>query len=351
MQEEEPAKQDDEEQLVEDEDQNPEDQQDGEEDDQSTGDDSGGSDSGEDTGGDDSGEGEDETSTIYIDPEFFASSSFAVTAKEVDCTLDNGSQTKCYELTFISNPVPDDGPFCPATTSDIGGLGIYDGETNSGFQVMKASLFESMENDGYDIIDKSGNIRMSDFSTMDQPGFSYCLQPVVNDDLKLTFFIPMEPEDLATPNTIETVELIGVSLDGVPMNGTPPSVVDFGKGNIPSLDPCGGHHDPSGYYHWHFIPESMNEVLSAYTITEVSCTNTTQDKSALSGFAKDGYPIYAYADMDGSEPADLDQCNGHFGATAEFPDGVYHYHASKTEAPNMPPCLKGASVTNAFIYQ
>ncbi|WP_258105131.1 YHYH protein [Marinoscillum sp. MHG1-6] len=296
-------------------------------------------------------EQQEESSTTYIDPDFFASSSFAVTAKVVDCTLDNGSTTQCYELTFISNPVPDDGPFCPATTSDVGGLGIYDGNTNAGFQVMKASLFEAMEADGYDIIDVGGNIRMSDFSTKDKPEFSYCLQPVVNDNLKLTFYIPLEPEDLSSPNTIETVELIGVSLDGVPMNGTPPSVVGFGNGNIPSLDACGGHHDPSGYYHWHFISESMNEVLSAYQISELTCTNTEQDKSALSGFAKDGYPIYAYADMDGSEPSDLDQCNGHFSATAEFPDGVYHYHASKTEAPNMPPCLKGASVTNAFVYQ
>ena len=288
-------------------------------------------------------------SPYTLDPALFTSSSFTVEAKLIDCTLENGSTTKCYELTFKANPVPDDGPFCPATINDIGGLGIYDGKTNPGFQVMKKELFQAMEADGYDIIDDNGGIRKSDFTKQDNPKFDYCLQPAVNDNLQLTFTIPAIPVNLSTPNTIESVELIGVSIDGVPMNGDPPSVTtgQMGNGNIPSLDPCGGHHDPSGYYHWHFIPESMNEVLAAYQITEVSCTNKTQSASALSGFAKDGYPIYAYADPTGV-PTDLDQCNGHFAATAEYPNGVYHYHASKTEAPNMPPCIKGAAVNEPF---
>ena len=25
---------------------------------------------------------------------------------------------------------------------------------------------------------------------------------------------------------------------------------------------------------------------------------------------------------------DLDQCNGHFGATPDFPNGIYHYHST-----------------------
>lgn len=296
-----------------------------------------------------------ETSVNYVlDPDLFTSANFTVSATLVDCQLENGSNTKCYELTFISNPVPDDGPFCPATTSDVGGMGIYDGATNPGFQVMKATLFNAMESDGYDIIDPSGNIRISDFSTAENPSFAYCLQPVVDDGLTLKFIIPAQPELLSTPNTIESVELIGVSVDGVPMNGDPPSVTTgpMGNGNIPSLDPCGGHHDPSGYYHWHFIPESISEILTAYGLdSDISCTNITQDKTALSGFAKDGYPIYGSQDMDGSYPSDLDACNGHEAATSEYPDGIYHYHASSTEAPNMPPCVVGAAVANPFVVE
>ena len=275
-----------------------------------------------------------------------------ISFNKVACTLDNGSSTTCYEIKFSSNPVAN-GPYCPATINDVGGLGIYDGPTNPGFQVMKAALFNAMENDGYDIVDANGNIRIDDFNSgPPTPGFAYCLDAAENNNLELTFLIPVTPEDLSTPNTIETVELVGLSLYGVPINGAPPSVTTgpMGNGNIPSLDPCGGHHDPAGYYHWHFLAEAMNEVLTANSITDVSCTNIPQSASALIGFAKDGYPIYSYSDAAGV-PNDLDQCNGHFGVTPEYPDGIYHYHASRTAAPNIPPCLKGASVPNAFSYQ
>ncbi|MCD0176366.1 YHYH protein [Deinococcus sp. 14RED07] len=57
--------------------------------------------------------------------------------------------------------------------------------------------------------------------------------------------------------------------------------------------------------------------------------------------------IYGSAEADGSAPADLDECSGHFAATPEYPGGVYHYHASLT-FPNLPTCLTGTSANNAF---
>ena len=118
--------------------------------------------------------------------------------------------------------------------------------------------------------------------------------------------------------------------------------------SMPVLDPCGGHHDPAGYYHWHFVPQVVNKVLTANNITDISCTNVVQttDK-VLFGFAKDGFPIYAYA----TEPTGLDDCGGITAATDEYPDGVYHYVASTTTAPNIPICLKGVAADNAFSYQ
>ena len=101
---------------------------------------------------DDPGTDIDASTDYVLDPELFNSTNFVVSAQLVDCQLENGSNTKCYELTFISNGVPDDGPFCPATQDDIGGMGIYDGATNPGFQVMKKALFQAMEADGYDIL-------------------------------------------------------------------------------------------------------------------------------------------------------------------------------------------------------
>ena len=296
-------------------------------------------------------------STSYsIDASFFNSTSL-ISFSTVNCNLENGSTTTCYELVFHSNPV-EDGPYCPQTIDDIGGVGIYDGNTNPGFQVMKKSLWDAMEADGYDIVDADGNINIVDPANMSGPPPSgACLEATPDDNLILTFLIPTNPELLSSPDMLQTVENLGVSVDGIPLTGNPPSATQSmggmpgGGGAIPSIDPCGGHIDPFGYYHLHFAPEEMNNVLAAYDITEVSCTHFSQSETALVGFAKDGFPIYASKDSDGSAPSDLDSCNGHISATAHFPDGVYHYHASSTEAPNVPPCLVGASANNAFTYQ
>lgn len=283
--------------------------------------------------------------------EAFFNVSSLMTFERVPCALEDGSQGECYRLVFSSNPL-NSGPFCPETIDDVGGLGIYDGETNPGFQVLKASLFNAMVDDGYNIVSNSGEIYIDDFTTPPNPGgFSYCLEAVPDNNLQLTFLIPADPIMATSNNVIDTVELIGVSVDGVPINGDPPSVVDgpvFGVANIPALDPCGGHHDPSGYYHLHFVSETMNQVLDANDIADVSCTLVAQvSNRKLIGFAKDGFPIYAYE----TEPEGLDECGGMTSSTTEFPDGVYHYVASNTEAPNVPKCLKGVSAINSFSFQ
>jgi hypothetical protein len=174
---------------------------------------------------------------------------------------------------------------------------------------------------------------------------SNCLINTPDNNIVVVHYIPVEPETLPADDNIMSIEAVGTSLDGVPITGTPPSVV-ANMGNIPALDGCGGHHDPSGYYHWHFVPESADAVLGNFGITGVDCvSNITQNGEALTGYAKDGYPIYGHLDAGGATPAGLDSCNGHTGATTEFPGGVYHYHAFDNTAPNLPPCLKGASAT------
>lgn len=294
-----------------------------------------------------------EEETTIIQESYFNTSSL-VSFTTVDCTLEDGSSGECYQLIFSSNPV-DNGPYCPETIDDIGGVGVYDGATNPGFQVMKASLFNAMEADGYDIVDDNGDIHIDDFNSgATNPDYAYCLEAAPDDDLQLTFLLPKNPVMATSNDDIGTVELIGVSVDGVPINGDPPSVVsgppgqNIAGGNIPSIDPCGGHMDPAGYYHWHFVAETMNQVLDEYGITEISCTLVEQTTSTkLIGFAKDGFPIYAYSET----PTDLDDCGGRTASTTDYPDGVYHYVASNTEAPNVPKCLKGVSANNNFRFQ
>ena len=310
---------------------------------------------------------------------------------QVSCVLNNGQTTTCYKFVFASNPV-DAGPFCPETADDNGGLGIYDGATNPGLNAL-TNIFGFMEEDGYDIMDEDGYTRIQDPSAPlsnsgDESGQAFCLDAAANDSLTLTYLIPVNPVLLDSVDTIETVELFGFSLDGVPINGNPPSVVSnegkpgaMGGGGrpsgpppeggmmgpppgsdsnmdggstiiaIPALDPCGGHHDPAGYYHWHMVPEAANRMLEKNGITEVNCTNITQDDAAMTGYAKDGFPIYGPLDPDYMVPTDLDECNGHTAPTPEFPEGIYHYHALDGDAPGIPNCIKGASAVEVFSVE
>ena len=45
----------------------------------------------------------------------------------VDCTLENGTETTCYQLEFASlaSTVDTEGPYCPATTSETGGIWVW----------------------------------------------------------------------------------------------------------------------------------------------------------------------------------------------------------------------------------
>jgi len=297
-----------------------------------------------------SGTGGSDTSTEPALIDFFDEELFAATPELVDCELENGSSTKCYRISF-QNYQDSSGPFCPLTEDDIGGVGIYDGATNPGFQVLKKELWDGMENDGWDVVDEDGNVRLNG-----EQGTGTCLEmPTI--DLVVTFLIPAYPEPLDTPDQIDVVELYGVAVyDGMPLTGHPPSVTDGPPlpnaqgGGIPSLDPCGGHGDPAGYWHWHFTPENSQSVLDAFQIDDVSCTDIPQKTEGLVGFAKDGYPIYSPLE-DGEVPSGLDECNGLFGATPEYPSGVYHYYAVDQQAPNLPTCIIGAAAQRSFSIE
>ncbi|MGB3184292.1 MAG: YHYH protein, partial [Ornithinimicrobium sp.] len=149
------------------------------------------------------------------------------------------------------------------------------------------------------------------------------------------------PEDLDEPADLSTISQIGLALDGVTIFGDAPSVAD--RGGLPALDACGGHIDPSGYYHWHFGSESIQTNLDDAD-AEVTC-DIEQDAEALIGFSYDGYPIFG-PEEDREIPADLDECSGHLSETEEF-GTTYHYHLTY-DSPNLPLCRVGASADSSL---
>ena len=265
----------------------------------------------------DTGTGTLESSIIQA--KYFDANSL-VSINTVQASLVDGTTADCYEITFTSDGVDgDEGPYCPNTSNDIGGLAVYDGNTNPGLRNINAEFLNDLEGDGWDIMDDDGNVNIEDLQGAPNNDVSNCLAAPYDAGLTFVYLIPVTPKLGTSNDVISSIENFGVALEGTPLTGDPPSAVNGPGGDntstqiaFPSIDPCGGHPDPSGYYHLHFIPQVMNKVLMANEIDEISCTLFEQTTShALVGFAKDGYPIYAYAEV----PTDLDDCYGRTAAT------------------------------------
>jgi len=148
---------------------------------------------------------------------------------------------------------------------------------------------------------------------------------------------------------------------------------DFGT------DDNNAHVQPGGEYHYHGMPEGFIDMRGGNSST-----------MTLIAWAADGFPIYArygYSDpTDSTSPlkpmtgsyklldtpganrpstdtysmgtfqedweyvaglGDLDECNGRYGVTPDFPNGIYHYYATDTY-PYFQRCVKGVvEVTDA----
>lgn len=263
----------------------------------------------------------------------------------VDCTLENGSETTCYQLEVASLPdtVDTDGPYCPETVDDVGGIWVWDGD-DPGLYALDSDFWALMDAQGYEFADADGNISVTDpgGGAVDSSGTANsCLEATADGSYHLQVLLPTTPELLDEPTSLSTISQIGIALDGVTIFGDAPSVAD--RGGLPALDACGGHIDPSGYYHWHFGAESIQTNLDEAGAA-VTC-EIEQDVEALVGFAFDGYAIYG-PEEDRAIPSDLDECSGHVSDTAEFGE-VYHYHLTY-DSPNLPTCRVGAAAVGTL---
>ena len=274
---------------------------------------------------------------------YFATDALTSDATIVDCTLENGSETTCYQVEVASLPstVDSDGPYCPATTSDVGGIWVWDGD-EPGLYALNGTFWDMMTAQGYEFANSAGEITITDpgaESATSSTTANSCLEATPDGSYHLQILIPTSPELLDTPTDLSEISQVGLALDGVTIFGDAPSVAD--RGGLPALDACGGHIDPSGYYHWHFGAESIQANLDDAG-ADVTCS-IEQDPEALIGFSYDGYAIYG-PEEDRAIPTDLDECSGHVSETAEF-GTVYHYHLTY-DSPNLPSCRVGASANS-----
>ncbi|MBS1953656.1 MAG: YHYH protein [Cyanobacteria bacterium SZAS-4] len=175
------------------------------------------------------------------------------------------------------------------------------------------------------------------------------------------------------------LEPFGVAVNGIPFD---PGANEFWNRDRNSgwqyepmfqhslgLDDSNAHVQPNGAYHYHGLPTGLlNKLAQA-------------PHPVLIGYAADGFPIYApfgykeaknnrssmtklrssYRLKGGTRPSgpggrydgsfvqdyeyvanagDLDQCNGRFGVTTEYPKGIYHYIVTDT-FPYIPRQWKG----------
>jgi hypothetical protein len=183
------------------------------------------------------------------------------------------------------------------------------------------------------------------------------------------FKVPVSPQ-LAEHPASSARWWFGVAVNGVPFE---PGTAEFWNNERGSawvyeaksgfinlgLDENDAHVQPTGAYHYHGLPTGLIARLGG-----------DGKKMLLVGWAADGFPIYtahghaqandvksplkkmraSYRIIAGVRPSgpggsydgrfsadyeyvkgagDLDECNGRFGVTPEFPQGIYHYYLTE----------------------
>jgi hypothetical protein len=259
----------------------------------------------------------------------------------VECTLEDGTTSQCYEFTV--NYLPEGleiGPFCPATLDDKGGIWNWTGENGKLYRI-DGDFLRMLDSLGYRFFDDAGNVQSVD-NAVQRPTVDHaCINVSADSSVKITMRLPVAPLLATTPTTLGVVGKVGVALNGVPIFSDAPSIQQ--TGHMPALDTCGGHIDPGGWYHWHATATDINTVFATGQV-DASCA-LAQNSGAQFGYAFDGFAVFGSTEADGTAPIGLDACSGHVGNTVL--GETYHYHAS-TDFPNLPPCLAGVQAQDNF---
>ena len=136
-----------------------------------------------------------------------------------------------------------------------------------------------------------------------------------------TIKIPVNPKVDAS-HSATPLGPIGIALNGVTFFNQYAGPSQPLTSEIVSFDKYYGHPQQSGMYHYHVEPLYLTTVKST--------------KSGLLGFLLDGFPVYGPQEENGTVVTNsmLDVYHGHSHVTADYPNGIYHYHFT-SEAPYL----------------
>lgn len=148
-------------------------------------------------------------------------------------------------------------------------------------------------------------------------GHAFSKNPNTISSKNYTFKIPLNPT-AASQHTQTPLGPIGVSINGVPFFNQYAGPNQPLTNEIGSFDQWNGHPAPGGAYHYHVEPTYLTTVKST--------------KSGLMGFLLDGFPVYGTHENGNTvDENSLDEFHGHFGITADYPNGIYHYHITDSD--------------------
>ena len=145
---------------------------------------------------------------------------------------------------------------------------------------------------------------------------------------ELVFRVPKNPM-VAANHEATPLGPIGIAINGVAFfnqyagpNNQPLT------NEIDSFDQYGGHPAQRDFYHYHIEPLFLSGQVG---------------RDGFLGVLRDGYPVYG-PEENGVEitNADLDEFHGHFSATKDHPEGIYHYHFTSED-----PYLNGSGYYGA----
>lgn len=136
----------------------------------------------------------------------------------------------------------------------------------------------------------------------------------------ITFQIPLNPKEAS--NKVSTpMGPIGISRNGVVFFNQYAAGGAALTGEINSFDQYLGH-PATTTYHYHIKPKFLTD---------------TYGEDAFLGLLSDGFPVYGPVENGVTiTDSDLDDYHGHTSVTADFPEGIYHYHIT-----NEDPYLNG----------